>query len=84
VDWNNLISLLEWPAMVVTLISAWLVAAQTKGKRKLGFYTFGVSNVLWVAWGLYADAYALIVLQVGLFLLNLRGVKKNHPEHFQK
>jgi hypothetical protein len=29
---------------------------------------------------LHDAAYALIALQVGLFALNLRGVKKNDPE----
>lgn len=43
----------------------------------IGFVCFSVSNVLWVIWGLYAGAYALIVLHVCLFLMNLRGLKKN-------
>lgn len=30
-----------------------------------------------VIWGAYAGAYALIVLQVCLFLMNLRGLRKN-------
>jgi hypothetical protein len=36
-----------------------------------------LSNVLWVIWGAYAEAYALIILQVCLFLMNLRGLRKN-------
>jgi hypothetical protein len=39
-----------------------------------------LSNVLWVVWGWYARAYALIVLQICLVILNLRGAKKNDPE----
>jgi hypothetical protein len=42
-----------------------------------GFVFFSVSNVLWVIWGVHADAYALIVLQICLFVMNLRGFKKN-------
>ena len=42
-----------------------------------GFVCFSLSNVLWVIWGVYVEAYALIVLQVCLFLMNLRGFKKN-------
>jgi hypothetical protein len=70
----------QWPAMLVTLLSAWLVASQKKGRRQWGFWLFLVSNVLWIAWGVYAKAYALIMLQVGLALLNMRGVKKNESE----
>jgi hypothetical protein len=73
------LSLLQWPAMVITLIAAWLVASQSKTRRNWGFWTFIVSNVLWVIWGWSESAWALIVLQVGLFVLNLRGAKKNEP-----
>ncbi|MDQ6912410.1 MAG: hypothetical protein M3128_05985 [Verrucomicrobiota bacterium] len=68
---------LQWPAMIATLLSAWLVAAQAKGRRKLGFWIFLVSNSLWIAWASYDHAYALIVLQIGLIVLNIRGVAKN-------
>ena len=68
---------LQWPAMIATLLSAWLVAAQRKDQRKFGFWIFLLSNILWIAWGAYDHAYALIVLQIGLAILNLRGVAKN-------
>jgi hypothetical protein len=70
---------LQWPAMVVTLLAAWLVAGQSKRQRNWGFWCFIVSNVLWIAWAVPVRAYALIVLQVGLFALNLRGARKNEP-----
>ena len=65
--------------MVATLIAAWLVGSSTKQRRNAGFWWFLASNVLWVAWGWHAHAYALIVLQAGLFVLNLRGLKKTEP-----
>ncbi len=69
----------QWPAMVVTLVAAWLVAGQTKRQRSWGFWCFILSNVLWIAWALPVHAYAPIVLQIGLFVLNLRGARKNEP-----
>lgn len=63
--------------MAASLLSAWLVAAQSKGQRQWGFWIFLLSNVLWVIWGWPAKAYALIVLQFGLAILNIRGVAKN-------
>ena len=69
--------LLQWPAMVVTVMAAWLVASQRKLKRNWGFWLFLLSNVMWIAWGLYDHAYALIVLQVCLALTNIRGAAKN-------
>jgi hypothetical protein len=68
---------IQWPAMAVTLIAAWLVASKNQKRRERGFWWFVASNVLWIAWGWHAHAWALIALQVGLFALNLRGAKKN-------
>jgi hypothetical protein len=73
----NWINLLQWPAMLVTVAAAWLVASQRKFKRNWGFWLFLLSNVLWVIWGLHDGAYALILLQVCLALLNIRGAMKN-------
>jgi hypothetical protein len=67
----------QWPAMVVTVLAAWLIGSQRRPRRMAGFVCFILSNVLWVIWGAYAHAYALIVLQICLFLMNLRGFKKN-------
>lgn len=73
IDW------LQWPAMAATLVAAWLVASQRRRRRLAGFALFVVSNVLWIMWALPIGAHALIVLQIGLFVLNLRGIRKNEP-----
>jgi hypothetical protein len=67
----------QWPAMAVTLFAAWLVASQSKRRREIGFWTFIVSNALWIAWAWHTRAWALIALQLGLFALNVRGAVKN-------
>jgi hypothetical protein len=40
------IDLIQWPAMVATVVAAWLVASQKKRKREFGFWCFLFSNVL--------------------------------------
>lgn len=74
------LDLIQWPAMVLTVVAAWLVASTTKRRRAFGFWCFLVSNVLWVIWGWHDSAYALIVLQFALAALNVRGALKNEPE----
>lgn len=76
----NYLDLLQWPAMATSVLSAWLVASQTKGRRQAGFWWFLGGNVLWIAWGWSAHAWALIVLQVCLIALNVRGALKNNIE----
>jgi hypothetical protein len=70
----------QWPAMVVTVLAAWLVASKREFKRNWGFWCFLASNVLWVVWGVHARAWALIVLQACLAALNVRGTVKNRPD----
>jgi hypothetical protein len=72
--------MLQWPAMIVTIIGAWLVASRSKRRRTVGFWVFLASNVLWSIWGWHTRAYALIVLQVFLAATNARGVYRNDPE----
>ena len=70
------LGLLQWPACAAALAAAWLVAANLKGRRNAGFWVFLLSNILWVLWGWNENAWALIALQVGLALLNVRGLFK--------
>ena len=76
----NALDLIQWPAMVVTIAASWHVASRSKTRRRVGFWLFLLSNILWIVWGLHDAAYALIVLQLCLALLNIRGAVKNQPE----
>ena len=75
----NDFDLVQWPAMVLTAFAAWLVGSRSEGRRNSGFWIFLLSNLLWIIWGWYARAYALIILQVCLAALNIRGAQKNDP-----
>ncbi len=68
---------IQWPAMAVTLIASWLVASKSEARRAWGFWVFLASNALWIAWGWHTQSWALVVLQVGLAAMNIRGTKKN-------
>ena len=69
-------SLLQWPAMAVTIMASWLVASSNEKRRNIGFWVFLVSNALWIAGGWHDGAKALIALQVGLAAMNIRGAVK--------
>lgn len=68
--------LMQWPAMGATVLSAWMVASSSARKRRWGFWCFLVSNVLWTLWGMGDRAWAIVVMQVFLAALNIRGVAK--------
>ena len=70
------LDLLQWPAMMVTVLAAWLVASDRRRRRSIGFWVFIVSNAMWVAWGWHTHAWALIGLQFCLAAMNIRGARK--------
>lgn len=74
------LDLVQWPAMLTTVLAAWLVGSTAKQKRNIGFWVFLASNVLWVIWGFHTSAYALILLQFCLAALNIRGARKNETK----
>lgn len=76
-DW---IDHVQWPAMAVTVAAAYLVGSKRSGRREVGFWLFLASNVLWIGWGVFASAWALVVLQVALGTMNIRGAVKNDEE----
>jgi len=80
VDLDSFIDFLQWPAMAVTLAAAFLVGARHARRRVFGFYTFILSNALWIVWGLHDEAWALITLQLGLLAMNVRAIFRNHKE----
>ena len=73
------IDLLQWPAMVVTIVAAWLVASQSKRKSTIGFWVFLASNVLWSVWG-WHRAPTRSSCSSSRSRMNVRGVYRNDPE----
>lgn len=76
----NIWDLMQWPAFMASVVAAFLVGSTDKGRRNIGFWVFLVSNVLWIGWGLYKGAWALLALQVCLALLNVRGLFKTETK----
>ncbi len=66
--------------MAATVAASWLVTSSRAGRRNAGFWVFLLSNLLWVAWGLFADAPALVALQFCLAALNIRGAAKTERQ----
>lgn len=74
---DDLLALLEWPAMLTSLAAAWWMASREKSKRILAFALLIAGNLMWIAWGWGDGARGLIALNAGLLALNVRGIVKN-------
>jgi hypothetical protein len=75
----DLLDLLQWPAMLLTVAASWLVGSTRARRRCTGFWIFLASNAAWVAWGWHTGAWALVVLQACLAVMNVRGMRKAEP-----
>lgn len=71
-----LLDAMQWPAMGLTILGAWLLGSARAARRHAGFWVFLASNVCWAVWGFHDRAYALILLQVALAAINVRGLRK--------
>jgi len=69
-------NLLQWPAMVINILSVWLLTYQSRRMRQAGFLLSLLSNVLWIIWGWHVQALAVLGLQFALAAINIRGVRK--------
>jgi len=76
----DVLDLIQWPAMAVTVLAAWLVASRREYRRNWGFWAFMLSNALWMVWGWHTQAYALVGLQLCLAFMNIRGARKNSAQ----
>lgn len=76
---DEIFGMLEWPAMGISLVAAWLIGSRKAKKRIVAFWLLILGNVLWIAWGWGDEAWALIALNGGLMALNVRGILKNEP-----
>lgn len=73
----TILDLAQWPAMLITIIAAYFVTSTRARRRRAGFWLYLISNALWITWGAHSNAYALILLQLCLAALNIRGERKN-------
>ncbi len=77
---EEILALLEWPAMATTLAAAWWMGSTKAKKRIVAFAMLIVGNLMWIGWGWGDEAWALIALNVGLLCLNIRAIFKNEEE----
>lgn len=68
---------LQWPAMVLSVAGAALVADPQASVRLVGFVLFLLANLTWAAWGAHTRAWALVIMQALFTLTSIRGVWSN-------
>jgi hypothetical protein len=70
---DALLDTIQYPAAVLSLAGAWLVADERRSRRHLGFGLWIISNLLWVAWGSSTLAWGLLATYIAYFITSVRG-----------
>jgi hypothetical protein len=66
---------LDWLAMVLTFSAIYLLG----DKSRYGFLIMMAGNLCWTAIGVWAHSYAMVLANLGFFLMNVRGFVKWAP-----
>ena len=66
---------LDWLAMVLTFSAIYLLG----NKSRYGFLIMMAGNLCWSAIGVWAHSYAMVLANLGFFLMNVRGFVKWAP-----
>lgn len=74
---GDMISQLQWPAMLLTVVSTWWVGCDRPTQRAFGFWCSLAGNAIWIIWAIDDKAWAIIVMQMFLAVFNIRGGIKN-------
>lgn len=72
-----MIDFLQWPALVLSVIGAWLVGGSTMTHRRRGFLFFLLSNGLWMLWAGGIEAWGVVITQAVFTWTSIRGLCAN-------
>jgi hypothetical protein len=71
------VNFLDWPAMLTALIGTFILSrrAPSARMRRLAFFIYLVSNLLWLAWACHLRAYPMIIMQLGFLYTSIDGIR---------
>ena len=74
---ETILNLLQWPALVLAIAGAPLVASGVSRRVYVGFTLWTVSNLCWIAWALTTGTWSVLLMQVYFLFTSLAGRRNN-------
>ena len=74
-----MLEMIQYPAMVMAILGAYLVTSPAVGVRRTAFGLWIAGNTLWVAWGLHAGAWGLVATYLVFTALAVAGYRRAKP-----
>ena len=69
--------ILDWTGTILIIIAAIILSSKISSNpknRRWGFIFFLISNMFWIPFAILLQTYGLLITQVILFFINLRGI----------
>ena len=69
--------ILDWSGTILIIIAAIILSSKITShpkNRMWGFIFFLISNMFWIPFAIILQTYGLLITQVILFFINLRGI----------
>lgn len=77
IDFQNLISLIQYPSMLLTCCGYYFVGSTKPEIRKIGFFMGIIGNITWMIYALLPLQPGLIFTNVVIFIFGVRGYLNN-------
>lgn len=75
---EELLGFLQWPALVLAVVGAPLVASGVPRRVAAGFTLWAVSNVCWILWAVTTGTWSVLLMQAYFLITSLAGRRNNH------
>lgn len=72
-----LLHFLQWPALVLAIAGAPLVASGIQRRVYVGFTLWLASNLCWIVWALSTATWSVLLMQVYFLFTSLAGRRNN-------
>jgi small basic protein len=73
----NFLPLVQYPAAVFTIVGYYFVGSTHAATRKTGFILGVTSNIIWVVYGLLPIQLGIVITNVAIFVMGMRGYLNN-------
>ena len=72
-----IVTFLDWTGTVLIILGSIIIASKKASKPKIRLFALSfylASNVFWIPFAILLRTYGLLITQIVLFIINLRGI----------
>jgi small basic protein len=74
---NAILPLIQYPAMVCTIVGYYFVSSKLENVRKIGFVVGLAGNIVWFTYAFFPIQWGLLITNAFIFVFSVRGYLNN-------